>query len=427
MAEEKKKEIPIETDAKNTDVPSGKAAKPKSIFEKSDKDVISKIPDLEIAQLRFHVNNPELNNDVKHAKWLLLLEKIKEFDMGPYYELLCNETEQTIDHALLSTLNEKNAKRLKEAEEAILDAEKNFGETEVRQAWLKKSEYLCQIGDKAAALTAFRTTFEKTVGIGYRIDLVFSLIRLGLFFMDHKIITTYIGKAKELIESGGDWERKNRLRSYEALYKMAIRDMKSAAELFLETVPTFGSYELISYDKLIFYTVITSIYALDRPDLQSKVISSSEIQEKLNGGGEDGSLIPIKNFLDSFFSCHYDQFFVNLANLGSQQLKFDRYFSPHFGFYLRAMRLKAYTQFLMPYKTVRLDNIAKEFNVSMAFIDRELHFFIASGDLPCRIDAVNGIVEMNHHDKKNLLYKNLIANSDTLLNRIQKLARAINA
>jgi len=406
---------------------SVKISKAKPATEGVDKDVISKIPDLEIAQLRFHVNDPELSGDVKQAKWVLLLEKIKEHEMGPFYELLCAETDQTVDQELLKTLKDSNEERLKKADEEILDAEKNFGETEVRQAWLKKSEYLCQIGDKNEALTAYRTTFEKTVGIGYRIDLVFSLVRLGLFFMDHKIITTYIGKAKELIESGGDWERKNRLRSYEALYKMAIRDMKSAAELFLETVPTFGSYELISYDKLIFYTVITSIYALDRPDLKTKVISSNEIQERLNGGGEGGSLIPVKNFLESFYNCHYDQFFLNLVTLGNKQLKFDRYFAPHFGFYLRAMRLKAYTQFLMPYKTVRLDNIAKEFNVSTEFIDRELHLFIASGALACRIDAVNGIIEMNHQDNKNALYKTLIANGDVLLNRTQKLARAINA
>lgn len=124
---------------------------------------------------------------------------------------------------------------------------------------MRKSEYLCEIGDKAAALTAFRNTYEKTVGIGYRIDLVFSLIRLGLFFLDHKLINANIAKAKTLMEQGGDWERKNRLRCYEALYKMAIRDMKGAAALFLETVPTFGSYELMSYDQLVFYAVITSV------------------------------------------------------------------------------------------------------------------------------------------------------------------------
>lgn len=47
-----------------------------------------------------------------------------------------------------------------------------------------------------AAESAFRAAFEKTVGLGYRMDLVFYVIRLGLFFMDHDIITRNIQKAK---------------------------------------------------------------------------------------------------------------------------------------------------------------------------------------------------------------------------------------
>jgi hypothetical protein len=40
---------------------------------------------------------------------------------------------------------------------------------------------------------------------------------------------------------------------------MAIRDMKGAADLFLEVVPTFGAYELMTYEELIFYAVITAV------------------------------------------------------------------------------------------------------------------------------------------------------------------------
>ena len=59
---------------------------------------------------------------------------------------------------------------------------------------------MCQIGDKENSVAAFNKTFEKTVGVGYRIDLVFNLIRIGLFFMDHQLITENIEKAKELME-----------------------------------------------------------------------------------------------------------------------------------------------------------------------------------------------------------------------------------
>ena len=39
---------------------------------------------------------------------------------------------------------------------------------------------------------------------------------------------------------------------------MAVRDFKGASVLFLEAVPTFCSYELISYEQLVFDTVVFS-------------------------------------------------------------------------------------------------------------------------------------------------------------------------
>lgn len=74
-----------------------------------------------------------------------------------------------------------------------------------------------------------------------------------------------------LFEEGGDWERKNRLKVYEGLYCMATRNFKKAAELFLDSISTFTTYELFAYDTFIFYTVLTSIISLDRVSLKQKV------------------------------------------------------------------------------------------------------------------------------------------------------------
>lgn len=70
---------------------------------------------------------------------------------------------------------------------------------------------------------------------------------------------------------------------------------------------------------------------------------------------------------------------------------------------------------------------ARDFGVSRAFIDGELHKLIAAGSLNCKIDAMRGVIEMNQPDSKNHLYKALIRDGDLLLNRIQKLERVINA
>ena len=43
-------------------------------------------------------------------------------------------------------------------------------------------------------------------------DLVFLNIRIGLFHNDHTITTANIAKAKQMLEEGGDWDRRNRLK-----------------------------------------------------------------------------------------------------------------------------------------------------------------------------------------------------------------------
>lgn len=116
--------------------------------------------------------------------------------MAPFYEEVCKDLDWPVDETLLSTMKAHNAEQLKKLDDAIEDAEKNLGEMEVREANLKKSEYLCRIGDKEGAISAFRKTYDKTVSLGHRLDIVFHNIRIGLFYLDHDHITRNIEKAK---------------------------------------------------------------------------------------------------------------------------------------------------------------------------------------------------------------------------------------
>ena len=42
----------------------------------------------------------------------------------------------------------------------------------------------------------FRQAYDKTVALGYRMDVVFYLLRIGLFYTDHEIIRSNIEKAQ---------------------------------------------------------------------------------------------------------------------------------------------------------------------------------------------------------------------------------------
>lgn len=73
-------------------------------------------------------------------------------DMAPYYEALCKSLDWQMDVDLLSKMKKANEEELKRLDEELEDAEKNLGESEIRDAMMAKAEYLCQIGDKVSEM-----------------------------------------------------------------------------------------------------------------------------------------------------------------------------------------------------------------------------------------------------------------------------------
>lgn len=170
-------------------------------IENLEEQGLEKNPKLELAQYKFLLTLPENKNNLELQK--KLIDEITAENMGPWYSIVCADLGWSLNQTLLDTMNATNTKKIEELDAAIEDAEKNLGEMEVREANLKKSEYLCRIGEKDGAVSAFRKTYEKTVSLGHRLDIIFHNIRIGLFFLDHDLITRNIEKAKALIEEGG--------------------------------------------------------------------------------------------------------------------------------------------------------------------------------------------------------------------------------
>ena len=45
-------------------------------------------------------------------------------------------------------------------------------------------------------MSVFRQAYEKTVALGYRMDVVFYLLRIGLFYNDHELIKVNLDRAQ---------------------------------------------------------------------------------------------------------------------------------------------------------------------------------------------------------------------------------------
>jgi len=382
-------------------------------------EAIEANPNMELAQLRFQLTlSDELSPNKAELKQHLLTA-IEADKMLPFYLSVVDQLKWEPDQALVDKLKASNEETLKTLDDKVKDAEENLGESEIREALLARADFLCRIGDKEKAISAYRQTTDKTVALGQKLDVVFSLIRLGLFWKDDSLITRNIEKAKSFVEEGGDWDRRNRLKTYEAIYLMSIRDFKKAAEIFLETLATFTSYEVTPYNTFIEYLVLMAAISLDRVTIKKKVIDSPDILSVIDAIPNLGS------FLNSFYASDYATFFVALAAI-TDHIKKDRYLSVHAQFFCREMRIKAYSQLLESYSSVKLTSMAFHFGVSVDFVDRELARFVAAGRIHCKIDKVNGIVETTRPDSRNAQYQSTIKHGDLLLNRIQKLSRIIN-
>jgi len=275
------------------------------------------------------------------------------------------------------------------------------------------------------AIAAYEDVFEKTGILGTKIDLVLAIIRMGLFYGDKHLVKKHVERAKTLVESGGDWDRRNRLKAYEGLYLLTVRSYNLAAPLLLDSLSTFTSYELCTYSNLVIYAVLAGSVSLKRVDFKSKVVDAPEIRAIL-GDGEDkllaltgaisagpgadaemqdsttsastatpsaakitavnlttlGSTVdqpeaemavdfgPLAQLVSSLYNGRYKLFFQALALVEEQFLNQDRYLHEHKGWFIREMRLRAYQQLLQSYRVVGLDSMANDFGVTVDFLDR---------------------------------------------------------
>jgi len=382
-------------------------------------ELLEKNPDLDLAQLRFQLTLPDDLIKDKAGLTQKLISTITDKKMLPFYLSLAEQFKWEADNALVDALRKSNEEELKTIDDKIKDAQENLGESEIRDALLARADFYNRVGDKDKAVKAYNETYNKTVALGQRLDVVLTLIRVGLFWKDDDLTTRNIEKAKSLVEEGGDWDRRNRLKTYECVYLMSIRDFQKAAQLFLETLATFTSYELCEYRSFIRYLIIMAMVSLDRVTIKEKVIDSPDTLSVVHE-------IPYATlYLESFYNSDYAQYFKALAEI-TEEMKTDRYLATHVRYYCREMRIKAYSQLLESYSSVKLDSMAAAFGVTPEFIDNELSRFIAANRIHCKIDKVGGIVETTRPDAKNAQYQATIKQGDLLLNRIQKLSRVIN-
>ncbi|ETI28055.1 hypothetical protein G647_00504 [Cladophialophora carrionii CBS 160.54] len=467
----------------------------------------AKYPDLTLAQHIFTLANAPQANQPTSLTYLQ--NAIKDHKMAPLYRHLAHPTEGVLnavgestaqppqqpskpparraslvssnllpakkpvpsgilpwDESLYEELKADNEKELEQFQKEEEEAEKEAGETEIQAARSKRAEFWARVGDKDKAIGAYEKVFDKTGPLGTKIDIVLAIIRIGIFFNDKAFAKKQIERASILVESGGDWDRRNRLKAYKGLHLLTVRSYNLAAPLLLDSLSTFTSYELCSYSSLVVYAVLAGSLSLKRVDFKAKVVDAPEIkailgdtEDKAEGGDEEmkdvsastaeraSGLVNVNalgtggavesqteapvdvsslgQLVNSLYTGNYRKFFLALAAVEENFLTQDRYLYEHRAWFVREMRLRGYQQLLQSYRVVGLATMAQAFGVSVDFLDRDLAKFIAGGRVSCTIDRVQGTIETTRPDDKNKQYADVVKQGDALITKLQKYGQAV--
>merc|ERR1719409_854116 len=75
--------------------------------------------------------------------------------MAPFYKLVCEQLGWPVDAAKLAAMEKVNAAELESLGEKIKNAEENEGESEIREAYLARADFLMRTGEKEKALEAY--------------------------------------------------------------------------------------------------------------------------------------------------------------------------------------------------------------------------------------------------------------------------------
>lgn len=398
----------------------------KILQEDSAFTFIEAIPDYKLADLIFVLKTNPPNSPLFTSAGEQLLASIKEKALAPLYHYIHTEPSTAElfpwDESLYNELTLKNDDRISELLAAIKKAEEEEEELAITEGWTKLGHYYAEIGNKDKAISTLRKAHELASGTGNKIDILLTIIRIGLFFDDKLFVKKELEAVKLLIDRGGDWERRNRFKTYQGLHLLSVRQFDEAANLLIDSLSTFTSTEITSYEEVVKYAVLAGAFALDRVNLKRKVVDSPEV---LSLVPTTPSLEPITVMTNSLYTCEYDSYFKALATVEIEVLKTSRYLAPHSLYYIREMRRKAYAQLLESYKTLSIKSMADAFGVSVTFLDNDLAKFIPNKKLNCVIDRVNGIIVTNRPDNKNAQYQEFVKQGDALLTKLQKYGAAV--
>lgn len=212
------------------------------------------------------------------------------------------------------------------------------------------------------------------------VDALLCKIRFCFILKRHKILDDLFEEVRLVIKIC-DWDRKNKLKTYYALYLLNKGAVKESAYIFSDCLSTFNSDELFSFEKASLYAIFTGLITFSRINFENVIFKNSDILEIKNK-------IPDNiNMMSTYVKGDYNFFFQNLVNFTEKNID-DPFLKNRMNFFIKKIKSKIYKQIFDSYLNIKISKISEMFRISEKYIERDIRDLIFTMNLGCKIDGI---------------------------------------
>lgn len=304
----------------------------------------------------------------------------------------------------MTRTNESTLKKLQE--EKNKDPE---NENYIMSIDKKIAEYYAQIVDLKNCDPCMKALMKNDSSLSLQVDIYLCKIRLALILKNKKMLEENILAANDVCHRGCDWDRRNKFKTYDALFKMMRIKFSEAALLFCESLPSFDSEEVISYNDTVIYLIFTGLLSFDRVKLKAAILECSDVLEAKQDIAMELAI--------SLYECQYDIYLRKLHNF-IMLIEEDPFIGRFANYFCKEMKLRAYKQLLESYQCLSLQCMADTFKISEVYLEKDLSNYIVEKRIDCSIDKMSGVITMREPILSNLA--NVVERGNMLIRTIKK-------
>ena len=346
-----------------------------------------------------------------------LINKLRSEDRFTFY----NDLKAAISHKGESvTLPLLTVEELQSWEQKIKEEadNKEFKVSQAKNAGLRDSyrahlielaQFYLKTGDFTNTMKVLQRAKDLTITADQQYDL-FSLMSLASLFKNN--VSFAQNNAQKIINlSGLAASQTTTSKVIMGLCNMQCNNFKTATEFFL-SLEGVNNTELASNSDLAVYILLCSMASMDRSSIKSEVSQSKSF---LTFSEDEARLLDL---IDSYLNCKFSKVMQIIERL-REQYSSDYFISRILPSLCDEIRNKCLVQYLKAFKSVKIADLAGNFEMSEKSLEEKLSKLITDGKIDARIDAHEKVVRARQVDQKHKLHRSVLETAKNFVSTTQ--------